>query len=153
MDPASYRIRGVVSDPPDLGAALAMGLGGGLRSFAPAVALAVHGRGPLAGPARFIVFAAAAVELIADKQPGMPSRWSPRGMSLRLAFSATGGRVLGGGPGAAIAVAAAVGAAFAGSRLRVRVHGRGRALVAAAAEDALSYSLVLTATSSLQGEQ
>lgn len=138
-----------MSDPPDLGAALALGLGGGLRSFAPAVALAVHGRGPLSGPARFIVLGAAAGELIADKLPGTPSRWSPRGMSPRLAFSATGGRVLGGGPGAAIAVAGSVGAAFAGSRLRVKVHGRGRQLAAAVAEDALSYSLVLTATSSL----
>jgi uncharacterized membrane protein len=138
-----------VSDPPDLGAALAMGLGGGMRSFAPAVALAVHGRGPLSGPARFIVFGAGAVELVADKVPSMPSRWSPRGMSLRLAFSAAGGRVVGGGPGVLTAAVAAVGAAFAGSRLRVNVHGRGRQLAAAAAEDALSYSLVLTATSSL----
>jgi uncharacterized membrane protein len=126
-----------------------LGLGGGLRAFAPAVAFAVHGRGPLAGRARFIVFGAAVVELIADKHPRTPSRWSPRGMSPRLAFSATGGRVLGGGPGAAIAATAAVGAAFAGSRLRMKVHGRGWQLMAAAAEDALSYSLVLTATSSL----
>ena len=37
-----------MSDPPDLFAALAIGLGGGLRAVAPAVALAVHGRGPLA---------------------------------------------------------------------------------------------------------
>jgi hypothetical protein len=146
---ASYTIRALVSNQPDLGAALAMGLGGGLRSFAPAVALAVHGRGPLAGRARFIAFGAAAVELIADKLPSTPSRWSFRGMSLRVAFSATGGRELGGGPGAAIAVAAATGAAFAGSRLRVKVHGRRRQFVAAAAEDALSYSLVLTAASSL----
>jgi uncharacterized membrane protein len=138
-----------VSDPPDLGAALAMGLGGGLRAFAPAVALGVHGRGPLAGRARFIAFGAGAAELIADKLPQTPSRWSARGMSLRLAFSATGGRMLGGGPGAAIAMAAAVGAAFVGSHLRVKVHGRGRQLVAAVAEDALSYSLVMTAASSL----
>ena len=138
-----------MSDPPDLGAALALGLGGGLRAFAPAVALVVHGRGPLVGRARYVIFCAGAAELIADKLPGTPSRWSPRGLSLRLVFSATGGRVLGGGPGAAIAVAAAVSAAFAGSHLRVKVHGRGRQLVAATAEDALSYSLVLTATSSL----
>jgi uncharacterized membrane protein len=139
-----------VSDPPDLGAALALGLGGGLRAFAPAVAFAAHGRGPLDGRARFIVFGAAAVELIADKHPSTPSRWSPRGMAPRVAFSAAGGRVLGGGPGAAIAVAAAVGAAFTGSQLRMKVQGRGRQLVAAVAEDALSYSLVLTATSSLR---
>ena len=139
----------VVSDRPDLGAALAIGLGGGLRSFAPVVALTVHGRGPLAGRARFIAFAAAAGELLADKHPSTPSRWSARGMSPRLVFSALGGHVLGGGPGAAIAAAAAVGAAFTGSRLRVMVHARGRQLIAAVAEDALSYSLVLTATSSL----
>lgn len=138
-----------MSDSPNLGAALAIGLGGGLRALAPVVALAVHDRGPLAGRARFIAFGAAGVELILDKLPSTPSRWSPRGMSLRLAFSATGGHVLGGAPGAAIAMAAALGAGFAGSRLRAKVQGRGRQLVAAATEDALSYSLVLTATTPL----
>jgi uncharacterized membrane protein len=138
-----------VSDPSDLGAALALGLGGGLRALAPAVALGVHERAPFAGRARFVAFGAAALELIADKNPRTPSRWSPRGMIPRLAWSATGGRVLGGGPGAAIAMGAAVGSAFAGSHLRVKVHGRRRQLVAAVAEDALSYSLVLSATSSL----
>ena len=137
-----------MSQRPDLGAALALGLGGGLRSFAPAVALAVHGRGPFAGRARFVAFGGAAVELIVDKLACTPTRWSARGMSARLVFSATGGGVFGGGPGAAIAATAAVGAAFAGSRLRVKVHGRGRQLAAALAEDALSYSLVLTAASS-----
>jgi uncharacterized membrane protein len=144
-----HKIQGVVSDRPNLDAAFLMGLGGGLRAFAPAAALAVHGRGPLAGRLRFIAFGAAALELIADKQPGMPSRWAVRGMSGRLVFSATGGGVLGGGAGAELAVAAAVGSAFAGSRLREKVHGRRRQLVAAVAEDLLSYSLVLIATSSL----
>jgi uncharacterized membrane protein len=138
-----------MSDQPGLGAALLMGLGGGLRSFAPPVALAVHGRGPLAGPARFIAFGAAAGELVADKQPAMPSRWSARGLTLRLAFSGTGGHVLGGRPGAAIAAAAALSSAFAGSRLRTKVTGAGWQLAAAVAEDALSYSLVLTAAASL----
>jgi uncharacterized membrane protein len=138
-----------MSDRRDLGAALAIGLGGGLRAFAPAVALAVRGRGPLAGRMRFIALAAGAAELVADKNPRTPSRWSARGVSGRLVFSAAGGRALGGAAGAAIAAAAAVGAAFTGSRLRVKVQGRGRQLVAAVAEDALSYSLVLTATSSL----
>jgi uncharacterized membrane protein len=138
-----------MSDRPDLGAALLLGLGGGLRSFAPPVALVVHGRGPLGGRARFIVFAAAAGELIADKLPAMPSRWSPRGLTPRLVFSGTGGRMLGGDPGAAIAAAAALSSAFAGSRLRAKVTGVGWQLAAAAAEDALSYSLVLTAAASL----
>jgi uncharacterized membrane protein len=133
-----------------LGAALAMGLGGGLRSFAPPVALAVHGRGPLAGPARFIAFGAGAGELIADKLPDMPSRFSPRGMTLRLVFSSTGGRLLAGTPGAGIAAAAALGSAFAGSRLRTKVHGPRRQLAAAVFEDALSYSLVLTAAAALR---
>jgi uncharacterized membrane protein len=139
----------LVSDRPDLGAALVMGLGGGLRAFAPAVGLAVHDRRPFAGRARFIAVGGGAVELIADKLPSTPSRWSARGMSARVIFSATGGGVLGAGPGVAIAVAAAVGSAFVGSRLRAKVHGRGRQLAAAVAEDALSYSLVLTAASSL----
>ena len=138
-----------MSDRPDPGAAIAIGLGGGLRTFAPAVALSAHGRGPLTGRLRFISFAVAALELIADKDPRTPSRWSARGMSGRLILSAVGGRALGGGRGAAIAAAASVAAAFAGSRLRVRVHRRGRQLAAAVAEDCLSYSLVLAATSSL----
>jgi len=138
-----------MSDDRDLRAAVLMGLGGGLRSFAPVVALAVHRRGPLAGAARFIAYGGAAGELIADKLPAMPSRWSPRGLLLRLAFSSTGGRLLGGAPGAGIAAAAALGAAFTGSHLRTKVHGRGWQLAAAVAEDALSYSLVLTAAASL----
>jgi uncharacterized membrane protein len=120
-----------------------------MRSFAPAVALALHDRGPFTGRGRYIAFAAAAAELIADKDPRMPSRWSPRGMSARVAFAAAGGRALAGGAGAAVAVAGAVGAAFTGSRLRTNVHARGRQLAAACGEDALSYSLVLAATSSL----
>lgn len=88
------------------------------------------------------------VELIADKNPRTPSRWSPREISLRAAFSTTQGGVLGGGPDAAIAAAAPVGATFAGSRLRVKVHRRDRQPLAAAVEDALSYSLVLAAASS-----
>jgi hypothetical protein len=70
-----------------------------------------------------------------------------RGVLARVVVSAAGGRVLGGGPGAVVAAGAAVGAAFTGSHLRVRVCGRGRQ-PAAAAEGALSYSLVLTVTSS-----
>src|SRR5580700_5259431 len=68
-----------------------LGLGGGLRSFAPPAALALRVRGPLAGPARFIAFGAAAGELIADKQPQMSSRLALRGLALRLGFSSSGG--------------------------------------------------------------
>jgi hypothetical protein len=138
-----------VTDRRDLGAALLLGLGGGLRSFAPPVALAVHGRGPLAGPARFIAFGAAGGEVIADKLPQMPSRWSRRGLSLRLAFSSRGGRLLAGPPGAALAAAAALASAFAGSHARASVHERPWQFAAAVAEDALSYALVLTATRGL----
>ena len=128
---------------------MALGLGGGLRAFAPPVALAVHGRGPFAGRVRFIAFGAGALELVADKLPSTPTRWSSRGMSARLAFSSTGGRALAGNPGAAIAATAAVGSAFVGSHLRVRVHGPGRQFVAALVEDTLSYALVLIATAPL----
>jgi hypothetical protein len=126
-------------------AAALLGLGGGLRSFAPPVTLAIRGRGPLAGPARFIAFGAAAGELIADKQPQMSSRLAPRGLALRLGFSSSGGRDLDGWQGAGIATVAALAAMFAGSWLRGKVHGRPAQLAAAVAEDALSYGLVLAA--------
>lgn len=129
----------------DLRAAVLLGLGGGLRSFASPVALAVHDLGPLAGPARFIAFSAGAGEVIADKLPQMPSRWSPQGLSLRLGFSSIGGRTLGGWPGAGAAAGAALAAAYAGSRLRVRVRGRKAQFAAAVFEDALSYALVFAA--------
>src|SRR5690242_17026933 len=61
---ALIRMRRVSTGAHDLRAATLMGLGGGLRSFAPAVALSANGRGPLAGPARFIAFGAAAGELV-----------------------------------------------------------------------------------------
>ena len=80
----------------------------------------------------------------------MPSRWSPGGLTPRLVFSATGGRVLGGGPGAAIAAAAALGSRLHGLAVAHEgARGPGWQLAAAVAEDALSYSLVLTAAASL----
>jgi uncharacterized membrane protein len=104
----------------------------------------------LVGVACLLVFCSPPGELIADNHPDMPSRWSPRGLTLRLVFSSTAGRLLGGAPGAGIAAAAALGSAFAGSHLRTKVHGRRWQFAAAAAEDALSYSLVLTAAASLR---
>lgn len=138
-----------MADRSDLIAAALLGFGGGLRSFAPPVALAIRDRGPLAGPARFIAFGAAVGELIADKQPKMGSRWALRGLTLRLGFSSTGGRELGGWQGAGVAASAALVSAFAGSRLRVKVRGR-PAEFAAAVEDALSYGLVLAAVRNLK---
>lgn len=126
-----------------LAAATLLGLGGGMRSFAPPVALGLYDRGPLAGPARFIAIGAGVGEVIADQSPRMPSRWSRRGMSLRLAFSTGGGRELAGTPGAALAAAAAVGTAFAGSHLRSKIKSRAAQAAAGAAEDVLSYALVL----------
>jgi hypothetical protein len=131
---------------PELGRAALLGLGGGLRSFAPAVALALHDRGPLAGPARFIALGAGAGELIADKQPQMPSRLSPRGLTLRLGFSGSGGHDLAGWPGAGVAAAGALAAAVAGNRLRTVVQGGRSRLAAAFVEDAMSYALVLAST-------
>ena len=133
------------SEARDLSAAAVLGVGGGLRSFATPVALAVYGLGPLAGPARFIAFGAGLGELIADKHPRMPSRFSPRGLSLRLGFSSVGGRELAGWPGAGVAAGAALASAFAGSRLRVMVRGRQAQLASAAFEDALSYALTFSA--------
>ncbi|MGZ4184872.1 MAG: hypothetical protein ACXVUE_23320 [Solirubrobacteraceae bacterium] len=132
-------------EPGDMRAALLLGLGGGLRSFASPVALAAHGLGPLAGPAQFIAYAGAVGELIADKLPQMPSRWSPQGLSLRVGFSSVGGRELAGWPGAAVAGGAALASAFVGSRLRTMVHGREAQFAAAAFEDSLAYALVFAA--------
>jgi hypothetical protein len=139
------RLKGDFMKNRPLVSAALLGLGGGLRSFAPPVALALRGRGPLAGPARFIAFGAAAGELIADKQLQMSSRLAPRGLALRLGFSSSGGGDLGGWEGAGVATVAALVAAFAGSRLRVKVRGRPAQLAAAVAEDALGYGLVLAA--------
>ncbi|HET7050453.1 MAG TPA: hypothetical protein VFI54_19475 [Solirubrobacteraceae bacterium] len=129
----------------DLRAAALLGLGGGLRSFASPVALAAHGLGPLAGPARFIPYGAAVGEVIADKLPQMPSRWSRRGLTLRLGFSSIGGHELAGWPGAGVAGAAALTSAFIGSRLRVMVHDREAQFAAAVFEDSLTYALVFAA--------
>jgi hypothetical protein len=139
----------VLEARPAIGRAALLGLGGGLRSFAPPVALAMHGRGPLAGPGRFVVLGAGAGELIADKQPQMPSRWSPRGLTPRLAFSGAGGHALAGWPGTAVAAGLALAAAAVGSRLRSAVKGKRNQLAAAVAEDAISYSLVFAATHGL----
>jgi uncharacterized membrane protein len=135
----------VSTEPDELRAAVLLGLGGGLRSFASPVALAAHGLGPLARPARFIAYGGAVGELIADKLPQMPSRWSARGLSLRLGFSSNGGHQLAGWPGAAVAGGAALASAFVGSRLRTMVHGRDAQLAAAAFEDSLAYALVFAA--------
>ena len=87
----------------------------------------------------------AAGEVIADKLPQMPSRWSPRGLSLRLGFSGIGGHELAGWPGAAVAGGAALASAFVGSHLRVMVRGREAQFAAAVFEDSLSYALVFAA--------
>jgi hypothetical protein len=129
----------------DLRAAALLGLGGGLRSFASPVAMAAHGVGPLAGPARYIAYGAAVGELIADKLPQMPSRWSTRGLSLRLGFSSIGGRELAGWPGAGVAAGAALASAYVGSHLRVVVHRREAQFAAAVFEDSLCYALVFAA--------
>jgi uncharacterized membrane protein len=136
----------VPDEKPALTRAALLGLGGGLRSFAPPVALALHDRGPLAGPARFIAFAAAAGELIADKQPDMSSRLSPRGLTLRLGFSGIGGHALAGWQGAGLSSGLALAAAVVGSQLRTLVRGRRSQLVAALIEDSISYALVLAST-------
>jgi uncharacterized membrane protein len=127
-------------------AAAILGAGGGLRSFAPPAVLAARGRGLFAGGARFVAFGAAAGELVADKQPDMGSRWAPRGLTLRLGFSAMAGHDLAGRAGAAAAATAALITARAGSLLRARLSGQAAALPAAFLEDALSYGLVLLAT-------
>jgi uncharacterized membrane protein len=127
-------------------AAAVLGAGGGLRSFATPAVQAARGSGPFAGGGRFIAFGAAIGEVIADKQPDMGSRWSPRGLSFRLAFCTAAGRDVAGWTGALVADATALTAARVGSLVRGRIAGRPGALPAAVLEDILSYSLVTLAT-------
>lgn len=122
-----------------------LGLGGGLRSFGPPVAFAIRGRGPLTGPTRFLVLGPAAVELVADKNPRMGTRWSVRGLSARVGFSSTGGYRLDGWRGAGVATGAALGAAWMGSRIRTNIRDRRAQLAAAVAEDVVCYAVVLAA--------
>lgn len=124
-----------------------LGAGGGLRSFAPAAVLAAQGAGPFPAPARFIAWGAAAGEIIADKQPGMGSRWARRGLTLRLGSCLLAGHELAGVRGAAVCASVALTTAYAASRLRVRVPAGARARIASGAvEDVLSYALVAAAT-------
>jgi uncharacterized membrane protein len=127
-------------------AAAVLGAGGGMRSFAPPAVLAARGGGPFPGPARFIAFGAAAGEIVADKQPDMRSRWAPRGLSMRLAFSSMGGEELAGPAGAVLAAITSLISARAGSLLRGRITNRPASLAAAVLEDVLSYGLVDVAT-------
>jgi uncharacterized membrane protein len=135
----------VCTDARDLRRAALLGLGGGLRSFASPVALGTYGLGPLAGPARFIAYGAAVGEVIADKLPQMPSRWSRRGLTLRVGFSSIGGHALAGWTGAGIAGAAALGSARVGSRVRGMVRGGEAQFATALFEDSLCYALVFAA--------
>ena len=131
---------------PPLVAAAVLGAGGGLRAFAPPAVLAARGQGPFSGTARLIAFTAAAGEVIADKQPWMPSRWGVPGLSARLGFSGRAGRDLAGPAGAVVAALAALGTARAGSAIRGRLANGPAAFPAAVLEDALSYALVVLAT-------
>jgi uncharacterized membrane protein len=133
--------------PSPLTQAATLGASAGLRSFAPAAVLAARGKGPFPGPARFIAWGAAAGELIADKQPDMPSRWATRGLTLRIGFSALGGRELAGARGAAIGAGVALTTALVGSRLRSRLpRATAPRILSGAVEDAIAYTLAALAT-------
>jgi hypothetical protein len=82
---------------------------------------------------------------VADKLPGIGSRWSPRGLSARVLFSSTGGYSLAGPSGAGLATVAALGAARSGLRIRTAVSGPRAQLATAAAEDVVAYLLALAA--------
>jgi uncharacterized membrane protein len=100
--------------------ALGVGASCGLRTFtAPAVTL-WEGGSTWAGPVAVL----AAVELVADKLPSMPSRTRPIGLGFRIASGAFCGATLAGRcdgsniVGAVCGAAAAVAAAFAGYGIR-----------------------------------
>ena len=102
-------------------AALLLGLATGLRTFSAPAALALRSR-RLNTPRR-VVLLAAAVELVADKLPTMPSRLGRRGLTGRVLSSAVCGRLVAGRDGAARGVAAALLGAFAGNAMRQRARG------------------------------
>lgn len=116
-----------------------------MRTFAPPVALAFAGERRPRGRVRTALLAAAIGELIADKLPATPSRWSAAGMTGRIGFSGAGGHELGGVPGTMTAASAAIVSAYAGSRIRTSLQGRVKRALAAVAEDALSYTLTVSA--------
>jgi uncharacterized membrane protein len=119
-------------------AALLLGLAAGLRTFSAPAALALRAR-RLNAPRRAVLLAAA-IELIADKLPTMPSRLGRRGLTGRVLSSALCGRVVAGRAGAARGVAASLLGAFAGHAMRRRARGALPALCEDAAAVALAWS-------------
>ncbi|MBW8482253.1 hypothetical protein [Actinomadura parmotrematis] len=137
----------------------ALGAASGCRSSAGLTALALRSRRTDAGLAGYLAHPAAkpvavllaSAELGVDKQPGVPSRLAPQGLSPRLALAAvTGGAAArrDGVPGTAPALAAALAAAaaaVAGHRLRAVAAQRfGSDLPGALAEDAVAAALAWT---------
>ncbi len=94
-----------------------LGAASGLRTFAAPAALVLRGR-LVRNRARFVLLAAAAGELAADKSPAIPPRTDPSPLAGRAVAAAVSGNAVGGPPGAGVAAATAVAAAYAGMEAR-----------------------------------
>ena len=129
-----------------LASVAALGIPGGMRSFLVPATLSLRGTA-FAGPLKYILAAAAAGELIADKQPGMASRLAPPGLSFRLVGGALAGNALA-GPRGALATSAVAGAsAWASHGLRAALAQRlGSDRPAAITEDVVAIALVVVLT-------
>lgn len=128
-----------------LAPAVLAGLGAGLRTFTPPAALVLRSSSPR--PARALLLAAAAGELVADKLPATPSRLEAAGLGGRLVSGAVCGQAMAGPRGAALAAGAAMAAAAAGATARTRLtRRRGRGALWAGLEDALAVGLAAVAT-------
>jgi uncharacterized membrane protein len=126
-------VRTASSRPSD--AAILLGLAAGLRTFSAPAALALRKR-PLGAAGRLLLLAAA-VEMIADKLPSMPSRLARRGLTGRLLSSTASGHLVAGRAGARSSAGAALASAVCGNRARGTFAG----FLSAVAEDAIAIAL------------
>ena len=86
--------------------AATLGATGGIRTFVPAAALTIAGRGPT-GPGRYLLLAAALGEIGTDKLPGIPGRVTPPALLGRVVVAGLSGNAVAGRRGAAAAAATA----------------------------------------------
>jgi uncharacterized membrane protein len=130
-----------------------LGVAAGCRSSLGLTAIAFGGSGEssLASAGRAGTLLAVASELVADKQPGIPSRLSPEGLVPRLASGAVGATALAAHERAVVdlpvaaGLAGVVGGAIGGAAFREAVSGRLRSWQSGLLEDAVAVLLAAAA--------
>jgi uncharacterized membrane protein len=118
----------------------------GARTFLAPAALALRGR--LGKPAKFVLPALAAGELVADKLPMAPPRVEGPGLVGRVVSGALAGRVSGGARGARVGAAFALAATYPSQSLRSQIVKRTPVpdIACAVPEDILGTALVAAAS-------